>query len=86
MQVHCFVLECGGSEVPALAMAAGLAVADAQIDMCCTLSAACVVRALASSWRLLVAIVGSDLLRSTGMRSLLYAHLGACTRDTAPGS
>jgi hypothetical protein len=44
LQVHCFVLECGGSEVAALAMAAGLAVADAQIDMRCVLSAACVVR------------------------------------------
>ena len=43
LQVHCFVLECGGSEAAALAMAAGLAVADAQIDMRCMLSASCVV-------------------------------------------
>jgi ribonuclease PH len=44
VQVHCFVLECGGSEAAALAMAAALAVADAQIDMRCTLSAASLVR------------------------------------------
>ena len=61
MQVHCFVLECGGSEVPALAMAAGLAVADAQIDMRCTLSAACVVRARAFSWGLHTPVAAPSL-------------------------
>jgi ribonuclease PH len=44
IDVHCFVLECGGGEAAALVMAAGAAAADAQLDLRCTLSAACVVR------------------------------------------
>jgi ribonuclease PH len=44
IEVQCLVIESGGSVVAALLMAAGLAVMDAQIEMRCMLSAACVVR------------------------------------------
>lgn len=43
IEVHCLVLECGGSEVAALLMAAGAAMIDARIDMRCLLSCAAVV-------------------------------------------
>lgn len=44
VDVHCSVLENGGSTAAALISAAGLAVVDAGIQCRCMLSAACIVR------------------------------------------
>ena len=47
IEVHAFVAQCGGGEAAAAVMAAGLAAANAQLDLRCLPSAACVVRVFA---------------------------------------
>lgn len=49
LDVHCCVMEHGGSTAAALISAAGLAIVDAGIHCRCMLSAACIVRSSMAS-------------------------------------